>query len=99
MNSKFLFTAFALLFAMILQTPAAHAEAVNMADPKLEQEAAIQANPQVMRAQALVKGVACETGACFKDADPTLGYEPQVKIEPSGAAAPATKTKDGAITK
>lgn len=98
MNSKMLLLAFAVLFAMISQASVASAE-VNMNDPKLIQEANIQANPQVMRAQALVRGVACETGACYQDADPKLGYDSPVTIEPSGAVSAPSKSKEDGVTK
>lgn len=68
----------------------AFAEEYNCEDPKCQQEKLRMADPKVMNAQALTRGIPCETGACFQSAEPSLGTDPEVIIEPAGSAKPAS---------
>jgi hypothetical protein len=62
----------------------AQESAFNSDDPKYQSEVARMSNPQVMNAQFLSRGIPCETGACFKDADPSLGLDETPEIHPDG---------------
>lgn len=72
--------------------------AYNCDDPKCQSEVARLANPQVMNAQFLSRGIPCETGACFKDADPSLGTDTTPKINPDGTPiVPGRRASPGDI--
>ena len=72
----------------------ARAEEYNCEDPKCQQEKLRLADPKTMNAQALTRGIPCETGACFQSAEPSLGTDPEVIIEPA-ASAPAKPASSG----
>lgn len=99
MNSKFFIVASALLLLTIAFTnPSTSfaASTANMDDPKMSQDNARIANDKVMNAQALSRGIACETGTCFKDAHSSQGFEAEPVIEPPDSASAAAKSKSGA---
>lgn len=62
-------------------------EAYNCDDPKCQQEKARLADPTTMNAQFLSRGIPCLTGACFKDVDPSVGFDltPLINVEGSTA--------------
>ncbi len=91
--SMVLMTAVSILASGLIAPSFAAAEEYNCEDPKCQQEKLRMADPKTMNAQALTRGIPCETGACFQSAEPSLGTDPQVIIEPAGdAAAKPTKT-------
>lgn len=77
-----------LIFALSLFSGLlSHAEETyNCDDPKCQQEKARLSNPTTMNAQFLSRGIPCETGACFKDADSTLGFDVTPLINFEGPA-------------
>lgn len=76
---------FTIILVIINSSPAfAQDSAYNCDDPKCQSELARMANPQVMNAQFLSRGIPCETGACFKDADSSIGFDTTPEINPDG---------------
>lgn len=90
-----LMAAVSVLASGLIAPSFASAEDYNCEDPKCQQEKLRMADPKTMNAQALTRGIPCETGACFQSAEPSLGTDPQVIIEPAGdsAAKPANTGK------
>lgn len=72
----------------------------NCDDPKCQSEQARLANPQVMNAQFLSRGIPCETGACFKDADAGLGFDLTPAFNPDGTPTdPSRRVSPGESVK
>lgn len=72
-------------------------EAYNCEDPKCQQEKARLSNPTTMNAQFLSRGIPCETGACFKDADSGLGFDttPLINVDSAtGSQQPRVSPSD-----
>jgi hypothetical protein len=71
-------------------------EAYNCDDPKCQQEKARLSNPTTMNAQFLSRGIPCETGACFKDADSTVGFDvtPLINVEGTTSIEPRVSPAD-----
>jgi hypothetical protein len=71
-------------------------EAYNCDDPKCQQEKARLSNPTTMNAQFLSRGIPCETGACFKDADSAMGFDvtPLINVEGSATVEPRVSPAD-----
>lgn len=73
-----------LVLIVSFSSAVAEENAYNCDDPKCQSEVARMANPQVMNAQFLSRGIPCETGACFKDADSGIGFDTTPDINPDG---------------
>lgn len=71
-------------------------EAYNCDDPKCQQEKARLSNPATMNAQFLSRGIPCETGACFKDADSSVGFDatPLINVEGTTLNQPRVSPAD-----
>jgi hypothetical protein len=87
-----------LIFALSLFSGLlSHAEdAYNCEDPKCQQEKTRLSNPTTMNAQFLSRGIPCETGACFKDADSDLGFDvtPLINVEGTATVGPRVSPAD-----
>lgn len=89
--------ALALLMMVFVGSTSVEAAEFNKDDPKYGSEELRRANTKVMSAQSLTPGIPCETGACFKPSEGTLGYGEEPLIEPPKDSAPPSKpaTKGG----
>jgi hypothetical protein len=83
---KALFSVFSFVALLLLGISSQAEDAYNCDDPKCQQEKSRMANQATMNAQFLSRGIPCETGACFKDADSALGFDTTPLINVDGAA-------------
>lgn len=82
---KGLFSVLVLAVVLLVGFASQAEEAYNCEDPKCQQEKARLSNPATMNAQFLSRGIPCDTGACFKDADSGLGFDTTPLIDVDSA--------------
>lgn len=85
------FTILILTMSLLVGLESYAEDAYNCEDPKCQQEKARLSNPQTMNAQFLSRGIPCDTGACFKDANSDLGFNETPLINVEGAGPQTTK--------
>lgn len=96
-NKVFAALSLMLFVALLSLTTAATAETPKPEDdPKHASE--LRRAAANGEAHAMIPGVECPTGDCYKNADGTLGYAPETKIAPNTDSAVPSKSKDGKVT-
>lgn len=93
---KGLFSILVLATVLFIGMTSQAQDAYNCDDPKCQQEKARLANPAMMNAQFLSRGIPCETGACFKDADSSMGFDltPIINVDGEVGTQPRVSPAD-----